>query len=279
MNRARGAPACGSEEAGRSRLQITVGICPSLPDPRTGRHAAEGASGPLPAAGTVVTDLRLRPPARRTPPRRRSSSRWRGPPPCPASRGSPPAGRSSRSQRLSAISRTSVARPGPSARTATMRPWTADSSRATHTKPPAAASGASASSPTRSTNVSGPNTAPGRCQSSQASGPLPARRGAQPHPVVSQRQHRLGGTGADRGRNDDIAASARSAEAGCGAAMPTNQPPRILRANGIDAPLAERGLDPSPHVVPTRPLPTPPTGCRGTSIRPWPKAARRMSEG
>ena len=57
----------------------------------------------------------------------------------------------------------------------------------------------------------------------QASGPLPARRGAQPHPVVGQRQHRLGGTGGDRGRDDDIAASAQPAEAGCVAAMPSNQ--------------------------------------------------------
>ena len=46
--------------------------------------------------------LRLRPRARRTPPRRGPSSRWRGSPPCRAGRGSPPAGRSGRSRRPSA---------------------------------------------------------------------------------------------------------------------------------------------------------------------------------
>ena len=54
----------------------------------------------------------------------------------------------------------------------------------------------------------GPNTVPGRCRSPQATGPLPARRGAQPHPVVGRRQHRLGGTSGDRDRDDDITASA-----------------------------------------------------------------------
>ena len=68
-----------------------------------------------------------------------------------------------------AISRTSVALPGPSARTATKRPWAAGSS-----------------GPTCATNVSGPNTAPG-C-----------------------------------GRDDDIAATAQLAEAGCVAVMPSN---------------------------------------------------------
>ena len=46
--------------------------------------------------------LRLRPPARQTPPPRGSWSRWRGSPPCRAGRGSPPAGRSGRSRRPSA---------------------------------------------------------------------------------------------------------------------------------------------------------------------------------
>ena len=50
-------------------------------------------------------------------------------------------------------------------------------------KPPAAASGTRASSPTRSSNVSGPNTAPDRCRSP---GPLPAQRATQPHPLVGQ---------------------------------------------------------------------------------------------
>ena len=45
---------------------------------------------------------RIRDAARRTPPRRGPSSRWRGSPPCPAGRGSPPAGRSGRSRRPSA---------------------------------------------------------------------------------------------------------------------------------------------------------------------------------
>ena len=90
-------------------------------------------------------------------------------------------------------------------------------------KSPAAASGASAASPTRSTNVPGPTTTTGRYRSPQATGPLPACRGAQPHPVAGPRQHRLGGTGGDRGRDDDIAASAQPDEAGSVAAMPTNQ--------------------------------------------------------
>ena len=47
-------------------------------------------------------DLRLRPPARRTPPQRTSSSRCRGARPCRTGRHSPPAGRSSRSRRPSA---------------------------------------------------------------------------------------------------------------------------------------------------------------------------------
>ena len=84
--------------------------------------------------------LRLRPPARRTPPRCGSSSRWRGSPPCRASRGSPPAGRAGRSRRPSAAPASRL--PGPSARTATMRPWAAGSSGSTHAKSPTAASGA-----------------------------------------------------------------------------------------------------------------------------------------
>ena len=118
--------------------------------------------------------------------------------------------------------RTSVALPGPSAHTATMRPWAAGSTGSTYAKSPAPASGASVSSPTRSANVSGTNAAPGRRRSPQTTGPLPARFGARPHPVVGQRRHRLGGTGGDRGRDDDIAASAQLAEAGCVAAMPSN---------------------------------------------------------
>ena len=55
--------------------------------------------------------------------------------------------------------------PGPPAHTTTMRPWAADSSGSTDAETRADASGASASSPTRSTNVSGPNTATGRCRS------------------------------------------------------------------------------------------------------------------
>ena len=121
------------------------------------------------------------------------------------------------------IRRTSVALPGPSTRTATIQPWTAGSSRSTYTRPPAAASGASVSSPTRSTNVSEPNTAPGRGRSPQASGPLSARRDAQPQPVVGQGQHRLCATGDDRVRDDDIAASTQPAESGCVAAIPSNQ--------------------------------------------------------
>ena len=66
----------------------------------------------------------------------------------------------------------------------------AGSSGPTYAKSPAAASGASASSPTRSTSVSGPNTAPGRCRSPQAPGSLPARRGAQPHPMVGRHRRR-----------------------------------------------------------------------------------------
>ena len=122
-----------------------------------------------------------------------------------------------------AISRTSVALPGPCARAATMRPWAAGSSGPTYAKSPAAASCARTSPPARSTDVSGPNTAPSRCRSLHASGPLPAHRGAQPHPVVGQRQHQRGGTGGDRGRDDDDDGSAQLAEAGCVAAMPSNQ--------------------------------------------------------
>ena len=70
-----------------------------------------------------------------------------------------------------------------------MRPWAAGSSESTYAKSPVAESGSSASS-TRSTNVSGPNIAPGRCRSTQASGSLPARRGAQSHLVVDQHRRR-----------------------------------------------------------------------------------------
>ena len=73
------------------------------------------ATGPAGSDGA----LRLRPPDRRTSPRRGSSSRWRGSPPCPASRSSPHAGRSGRSRRPSAA-RTSFAPPGSAARTAAM---------------------------------------------------------------------------------------------------------------------------------------------------------------
>ena len=134
--------------------------------------------------------LRLRPPARRTPPRRGSSSRRRGSPQCRGRPGSPPAGRSGRSRRPAAA-------PAPRCR---------DYPPA----PPRCGRGSlalgidlRAKSPTRSTNVSRPNTSRGRCRSPQASGPLPARCGAQPHPVLGQRQQRLGGSGGDRGRDDD----------------------------------------------------------------------------
>ena len=46
---------------------------------------------------------------------------------------------------------------------------------------------------------------------------------ARLHPVAGQRQHRPGGAGGDRGRDEDIATSAQPAEARCVAAMPTNQ--------------------------------------------------------
>ena len=75
---------------------------PSLPDSPHRRHAAEDDLGRFrPPAGSDGA-LRLRPRARRTPPRRASSSRWRGSPPCRTGRGSPPAGRSGRSRRPSA---------------------------------------------------------------------------------------------------------------------------------------------------------------------------------
>ena len=57
----------------------------------TGRHAAEGAFSRFRAPPGSDGALRLRPRARRIPPRRASSSRWRGSPPCRAGRGSPPA--------------------------------------------------------------------------------------------------------------------------------------------------------------------------------------------
>ena len=70
--------------------------------PPTRRHAAEGAFGRFrPPAGSDGA-LRLSPTAQRIPPRRGSSSRWRGSPPCRAGWGSPPAGRSGRSRRPSA---------------------------------------------------------------------------------------------------------------------------------------------------------------------------------
>ena len=84
---------------------------PSLPDSPTGRHAAEGAFGRFrPPAGSDGA-LRLRLPARRTPPRRASSSRWRGSPPCRAGRGSPPASGPPRRDAWPRCRRTSSARP------------------------------------------------------------------------------------------------------------------------------------------------------------------------
>ena len=83
------------------------------------------------------------------------------------------------------ISRTRVARPEPSARTATIQPRAAGSSGPTYAKSPAAASGASA-----------------------------------PWPANSSTSRAAGG---DRGRDDAIAACARPAEVRCVAAMPTNQ--------------------------------------------------------
>ena len=59
--------------------------------PPTGRQAAEGAFGRFRPPSGSDGALRLGPPARRTPPRRASSSRRRGPPPRRAGRGSPPA--------------------------------------------------------------------------------------------------------------------------------------------------------------------------------------------
>ena len=70
---------------------------------------------------------------------------------------------------------------------------------AVHAKPLAAANGASASSPTHSTNVSGPNTATGRCRSTQfsVSGAHPRRGGpartAASRPPARVRQWRLPG--------------------------------------------------------------------------------------
>ena len=62
-----------------------------------------------------------------------------------------------------------------------------------------------------------------------------------------------------RDLDDDIAASARPAEARCVAAMPTNQLRTSFVPNGIDAAVAERGLEPPPHVehirLPRRGLP------------------------
>ena len=105
-----------------------------------------------------------------------------------------------------------------------MRPWAAGSSGSTDAKSPAAASGASVSSPTQPTNDSGPNTAPSRCRSPQASGTLPSRRRAQPHPAVGQQQHRFGATGGNRSPDDAIAASAQLARGGMhGVASPSCQ--------------------------------------------------------
>ena len=62
-----------------------------------------------------------------------------------------------------------------------MWPWAAGSSGSTYAKSPADA---------LDEHLSGPNTASAHCRSPQASGSLPARRGAQPHAVVSRHQRR-----------------------------------------------------------------------------------------
>ena len=91
-----------------------------------------------------------------------------------------------------AILRTSVALPGPCVRNATCaRGSPARQDRRTRSRPPPRAA--------------------------------PARRGPLPHPVAGQRQHRLGGAGGDRGRDDAIVASVQPAEVRCAAAMSTNQ--------------------------------------------------------
>ena len=123
--------------------------------------------------------LRLTLPARRTPPRRGPSSRWRGSPPCRAGRDSPLAG--TLRSLSTAISRTSVARPRRSARTATMRPRVTGSPGPTHAVARRRERRRPASSPPRSTNVSG---------AEHRARPLSAHRGAQLHPVVVRHRRR-----------------------------------------------------------------------------------------
>ena len=130
-------------------------IAPPRDMPRKATSAASGRRYGSDGA------LRLSPTDRRTPPRRGSSSRWRESPRCRGSLGSPSTGCVDRPRRPSAAP--ASARPGPSARTATIQPRAAGSQESMYAKSPAAASGASASSPTRSMNISGPNTATACC--------------------------------------------------------------------------------------------------------------------
>ena len=103
--------------------------------PPTGRHAAGAAIGRFqPPAGSDGA-LRLRPPARRTPLRRTSSSRWRRSPPCRAGRGSPSAGRSGRSRRP-ATAPASRCRGRPPAAPSSSRGPPARQDRRTRSRPP-----------------------------------------------------------------------------------------------------------------------------------------------
>ena len=175
------------------------------------------ATGPAGSDGTCASD--------RPPDEHHHAAEHRlvgaGPSLCRTGRGSPPAGRSGRSRRPSAAP-ASRCRDNPPARphvAVGRRPVGIDVREVARRRERRQRVVTDAVDE----HVSGPNTAPGRCRSPQASGPLSARRGAQPRPVVGQRQHRLGGNDGDRGRDDDIAASAQPAEAGWVAAMPTNQ--------------------------------------------------------
>ena len=79
--------------------------------------------------------------------------------------------------------------------------------------------------------------------------------------MASQRQHRLGGAGGDRGRDDAIAASARPAEARCVAAMPTNQ----LRTSFAPMTSTQRAPWQLPAALRQRPLRPPVTSRFATS--------------
>ena len=92
-------------------------------------------------------------------------------------------GRSDRSRRTSATP-ASRCRVRPSAPPRCGRGPPAGQGRRTRRRPPPRAAPARRRRPV-STNTSEPNTAPVCCRSYQASGPLPARHGAQRHPVVA----------------------------------------------------------------------------------------------